>query len=268
YWGQNSYAGVESQKNLGFYCQDHSINAIPVAFVDEFFGPGGLPTINLANSCQNGTFPGTNLLDCRSMSDQIQSCQANNVLVTISLGGGDSTVGFSSDQEAAQFGETIWNLFLGGDSDTRPFGAAILDGVDLDIEQGPSVGYGAFVNKIRTLSSNNTKRYYVSAAPQCQFPDAYVGDALNTAEFDMIYVQVCYTTHRVNVHNVPQQDAWAKNQSHNSDVKVYIGAAASHTAAGSGYVNGSILGDIAIATQRAFSSFGGVMLWDMSQAYS
>ncbi|KAJ7906520.1 glycoside hydrolase family 18 protein [Mycena leptocephala] len=275
-----------SQKDLGAYCQDSNVNAIPIAFVDVFFGSGGVPVINLANSCDNGTFPGTELLDCSGMSGQIQSCQQNDILVTISLGGGNSEVGFTSDIEAEDFAETIWNTFLGGESDTRPFGSAVLDGVDLDIEQGPPLGYAAFVSRIEELSSNSTRKYYISAAPQCQFPDAYVGQALNTVAFDMVYgitshdrlpefIQPCFQFYNnaecgigTSNFNFNQWDAWAKNQSQNPDVKVYIGAAASESAAESGYVNGSVLEEVATQTQRAFTSFGGVMFWDMSQAYA
>lgn len=63
------------------------------------------------------------------------------------------------------------------------------------------------------------------------------------------------------------RDNWAKNTSPNKNVKVYIGAPASSTAAGSGYVDASTLGSIAVATRNQYSSFGGVMLWDASQAY-
>ncbi|KAJ6598739.1 hypothetical protein B0H10DRAFT_1734206, partial [Mycena sp. CBHHK59/15] len=50
YWGQNSYGAAfpnatGSQQNLGIYCQDSSINTIPIAFVDVFFGTGGVPVI-------------------------------------------------------------------------------------------------------------------------------------------------------------------------------------------------------------------------------
>ena len=31
----------------------------------------------------------------------------------------------------------------------------------------------------------------MTAAPQCPFPDAYIGAALNAAPFDHIYVQFC-----------------------------------------------------------------------------
>ncbi|KAJ7851171.1 glycoside hydrolase family 18 protein, partial [Mycena olivaceomarginata] len=268
YWGQNSYSAAfpnaeGSQQDLGIYCQDSNVNIIPIAFVNEFFGRGGVPVINLADSCQNATFPGTDLLDCSGLSGAISSCQDNGILVTISLGGADSTIGFSSNSEAETFAETIWNVFLGGESDTRPFGSAILDGVDLDIEQGSPVGYAAFVDRIRALSADSAKRYYISAAPQCQFPDAYLGHALNTVAFDMIYVQF---------YNNPECGLDTSNWNFNtwypeSNVKIYIGAAASESAAGSGYVSASILGDIASNAQRTFPSFAGVMLWDMSQAY-
>ena len=63
------------------------------------------------------------------------------------------------------------------------------------------------------------------------------------------------------------RDKWAKTISPNKNVKVYIGAPASNTAAGSGFVNVNTLGSIARQTLGNFSSFGGVMLWDASQAF-
>lgn len=63
------------------------------------------------------------------------------------------------------------------------------------------------------------------------------------------------------------RDNWAKETSPNPSVKVYIGAPAASAAAGSGYVDAATLGQIAIETRNNYSSFGGVMLWDASQAY-
>lgn len=53
----------------------------------------------------------------------------------------------------------------------------------------------------------------------------------------------------------------------NPDVKVFIGAPASSSAAGSGYVDASTIATIIEQTSSEYTSFGGVMLWDMSQAY-
>lgn len=63
------------------------------------------------------------------------------------------------------------------------------------------------------------------------------------------------------------RDTWAKTVAVNPNVKIYIGAPASSTAAGAGYVDASTLANIALETRSQYSSFGGVMLWDASQAY-
>lgn len=58
YWGQNSYGAahandtVNFQKTLSFYCNDNAIDVFPLAFLNVFFGPGGAPSLNLANVSQ------------------------------------------------------------------------------------------------------------------------------------------------------------------------------------------------------------------------
>ncbi|KAH9884038.1 hypothetical protein C8Q73DRAFT_661404, partial [Cubamyces lactineus] len=54
YWGQNSYGATHSdtanfQKSLATYCQDDSIDVLPIAFLNVFFGTGGQPSIDLSN---------------------------------------------------------------------------------------------------------------------------------------------------------------------------------------------------------------------------
>ena len=63
-------------------------------------------------------------------------------------------------------------------------------------------------------------------------------------------------------------DNWAKTQSPNKNVKVYVGVAAGPGAAGTGYVPISTLTPIIQSTKNQYSSFGGVMMWDASSAYS
>ena len=67
-------------------------------------------------------------------------------------------------------------------------------------------------------------------------------------------------------HLCSTRDNWAKTVSTNPNVKIYIGAPASSTAGG-GYVDAATLSNIALETRSQYSSFGGVMLWDASQAY-
>lgn len=52
----------------------------------------------------------------------------------------------------------------------------------------------------------------------------------------------------------------------NPNVKIYIGAPASSTAAGQGFLAADALATIAKQMRDSFPSFGGVMLWDASQA--
>ena len=67
----------------------------------------------------------------------------------------------------------------------------ILCSLDLDIESGTPAHYAAFVNQIRSLAAPTGKKYIITAAPQCPYPDAYIGAALNEADFDAVYVQFC-----------------------------------------------------------------------------
>lgn len=64
--------------------------------------------------------------------------------------------------------------------------------IDLDLEQGNSNGFPAFVNQLRTRMNAASKKYYITGAPQCPYPDAVIGNTLNAVGFDAVYVQVCF----------------------------------------------------------------------------
>lgn len=92
------------------------------------------------------------------MAKDIKACQAKGKAVTLSLGGATGVGGFTSDQQAQKFADQVYDIFLGGSSDTRPFGDAVLDGIDLDVEGGTSEGYAAFVDQIRVRTKNAKKK--------------------------------------------------------------------------------------------------------------
>ena len=128
------------------------------------------------NPGENGTFPGTSLINCASLAPDITSCQAKGKIVTLSLGGAEGSFGFQSSSQATAFAHTIWNMFLGGSSATRPFGRAVLDGyalnvgiltfanlcifprIDLDFENGTLDYFATFVNTIRSLEKGADKQ--------------------------------------------------------------------------------------------------------------
>ena len=136
-----------------------------------------------------------------------------------------------------------------------------------------------FANQLRTYyTQDSSKQYYLTAAPQCPFPDrADMAMLHGTVYFDAIWVQfynnycglLSYDPSNPdnNNFNFDTWDNWAHTISKNPNVKVFVGVPASPTAAGSGYLPASQLKPI-IDHVAQFSSFGGVMMWDASQAYA
>ncbi|KAK9387510.1 hypothetical protein V1515DRAFT_579890 [Lipomyces mesembrius] len=278
YWGQNSYGEVGSQLGLASYCQDSTNDIIVLAFLSVFFdSSSGLPEVNFAGSCDGSYFDGTNLLQCPQIAEDIVTCQANGKKVFLSLGGASGSYGFDSDSQADTFATTLWELFGGGSSSTRPFGDAVVDGFDLDIEGGSSAGYAAFVTAMRSYYADYPdKDMYISCAPQCPIPDSFLSDAMVNSYFDFYFVQFFNNycgidqwsgTESTNF-NFGSWDTFAKTASYNTDVKVYLGVAASLTAAGTGYVTIDTLNEAAAQLMSTYSSFGGIMMWDASQAYN
>jgi chitinase len=139
-----------------------------------------------------------------------------------------------------------------------------------------------FANQLRSLMDADTaasgKKWFLTAAPQCPYPDSADNAMLDGAVFfDAVWVQF-YNNYcglqsfdagvsTQKNFNFETWDNWAKTVSLNSGVKVLLGIPGSLSAAGSGYETGSVLASI-ISYCEGFSSFGGVMTWDMSQIYA
>lgn len=87
------------------------------------------------------TIDKTEELKCAIFLLDIKTCQKKGKTVIMSLGGAAGIYGFSNDANAEAFADTLWNIYGGGSSSTRPFGDAVLDGFDLDIEGGGPTGY-------------------------------------------------------------------------------------------------------------------------------
>jgi chitinase len=278
YWGQDSSGNEES---LRTYCTAPSTDIFVIGFVYEFpTAPGSAyPGINFANHCYK-TFDNADplFLNCSdSIAPDITYCQSIGKKILLSFGGAVGTYGFTSDAEAETFATTVWNMFLGGTSTTRPFGSAIIDGVDLDIESGGPTGYAAFITKLRSYFTAQTARTYtISGAPQCVYPDAMLGPgagtALGEAWFDYVWVQFynnyCGVNYYPSEFNFNSWATWASS-SVNPNVQVFIGAPGSQSAAGQGYVTASTLQIIATAVLATYpSNYGGIMLWDAGSAYN
>ncbi|KAF9923518.1 Chitinase 1 [Linnemannia zychae] len=268
YWGQNSvsFSGGD-EGDLSAYCQDDTIDLFVIAFVSQIVN--GAPVLNLANHCET-TFPGSNLLSCPKIAQDIKACQAKGKALVISIGGASGSYSIEDPAAGAAFAEQIWNIFLGGNSATRPFGDAILDGVDLDLESGTNKGYIAFINTLRAKFATSSRNYYITSAPQCPYPDHATQAALDAAWFDLVLVQFYNNYCGVQAYgtgnfNFDTWNNWATTVSINKDVRVLLGVPGGPGAAGSGVIGSSQLTNI-LGNIRSYSNFGGVMMWDAGVA--
>lgn len=281
YWGQNSFGGADSQMDLSNYTDDSHGDLFIISFVHVFFGKGGVPSMDIVHSCDDGTyFPGTDLLYCPQLGEDILASQERGKKVILSLGGAEGNYGFQNDTQAIQFADQIWNVFGNGLSSTRPFGGAVVDGFDLDIEQGSTKGYPAFVKRLRShFSYDSSKDYIITAAPQCPLPDKYLTRALRHSYLDMIFIQYynngCGVTGWKDAgvvdperFNFKEWDEYVRKYSKNSKIKLYLGIPGGRNAAKKGYANPFRVLRVASYLQRRFPRFGGIMVWDASEAWN
>ncbi|KAL5573939.1 hypothetical protein UlMin_023536 [Ulmus minor] len=249
YWGQNGNEGT-----LAETCATGNYDFVNIAFLPTF-GNGQTPVINLAGHCD----PYTN--GCTKLSSDIKACQAKGVKVILSIGGGAGSYYLTSAEDARQVATYLWNNFLGGSSSSRPLGDAILDGIDFDIEGGTNQHWDDLARYLSGYSKKG-KKVYLTAAPQCPFPDAWVGGALKTGLFDYVWVQFynnppCqYSGDITNLEN-----AWKQWTSDIPATKIFLGLPAAPAAAGSGFIPVADLTSKVLPAIKGSSNYGGVMLW-------
>jgi chitinase len=138
YFGQTDKTGLTS---LETQCADPSIDIVILSFITKNnYKNSGYPELNFGAACGGQTdamvSQGPGLLRCYQLETMIQNCQTTyGKKVMVSIGGATHGVSFTSDQDATNFGNSIWKIFGPKDSsissDLRPFGEAVIDGFDL-----------------------------------------------------------------------------------------------------------------------------------------
>ncbi|XP_003569375.3 acidic endochitinase [Brachypodium distachyon] len=254
YWGQNGNEGT-----LAETCGTGNYAFVNIAFLCSFGAPGETPQLNLAGHCD----PYSDA--CTNLTADINACQSQGVKVMLSIGGGAGGYSLDSEKDAADLALYIWDNFLGGTgSSKRPLGDAVLDGVDFDIEGGNPDYYGALAAHLKSYGGKaGKKEVYLSAAPQCPFPDQWVGKALDTGLFDYVWVQF--------YNNPPCQyaqgsttnlmDSWKQWTSGIHAKYIFLGLPAAPAAAGSGFIPAASLESQVLPALKGSSKYGGVMLW-------
>ncbi|XP_042496124.1 acidic endochitinase-like [Macadamia integrifolia] len=261
YWGQNGNEGTLNQT-----CATGNYTYVNLSFLIKF-GGGQTPVLNLAGHCDPPSG------GCTILSSQIKYCQSLGLKVMLSLGGGVGNYSLTSKQDAKNVSKYLWNNYLGGNSSSRPLGDAILDGIDFDIELGSKKYWGYLARHLKK-HSKPCKEVYLTAAPQCPYPDKYLGHALNTSLFDYVWVQFynnpsCEYTSG-NVTNI--LNSWKLWTSTVPAKKFFLGLPASSDAAGSGFIPADVLTSQILPVIKTSPKYGGVMLWsryyDLLSGYS
>ncbi|XP_058183688.1 hevamine-A-like [Rhododendron vialii] len=175
--------GVE---DLTAVCATGRFAYVNIAFLD-IFGNGQTPSLAQPNQC-NTTTNG-----CTIITNQIRHCQRKGIKVMLSIGGNVGDYSLSSKADAKNVSLYLWNNYLGGFSPNRPFGAAVLDGIDFYIKQSFDLYWDDLARYLHGFSKCGKKKVYLSAAPGCGYPDSSLGKALKTGLFDFVWV-LYYTT--------------------------------------------------------------------------
>ncbi|CAN1258694.1 Acidic endochitinase [Linum perenne] len=211
--GISIYWGQNGQEGtLSETCATGNYQYVNIAFLSSF-GNGQPPQINLAGHCDP-----TN-----------SGCAGIKVL--LSIGGGAGGYDLASTQDAEQVATYLWDNFLGGHSSKS--------------EGGTNMYWDDLA---RSLKSHNEK-IILSAAPQCPFPDAWIGNALKTGLF--------YSSGSIS--NL--EDAWKQWTSAIPAKKIFLGLPAAPDAAGSGFIPANDLESQILPAIKDTSKYGGVMLW-------
>jgi chitinase len=299
YWGQGP-----NQGSLQDVCKNPNVDIVNIGFINVFpdQGKGGYPGSNFGNACGSDvyTYKGTKTQlysNCPDIGTDIAICQqVYGKKVLLSIGGGYPTNYFiKDDTSAVNFANFLWGAFgpvksewtsTGG---PRPFGDAVVDGFDFDIESelssAPTVNGKAlsnyktngYVKMITTFKKtlypqDAMKPYYISGAPQCIVPDQHFAGVVENAWFDFLFVQyyntaACSARQAITSGTFKGYNDWTGVKSLNGDIKLFVGLPGSTAAASNAsyYLQPS---EVKTLVSKVYSNtrFGGIMVWEATYA--
>lgn len=282
YWGQNAMEGSLRQA-----CESNLYSTVIISFL-TYSHSGRNYKLDLADH------------PWHPVGDDIKYCQYRGILVLLAITVEEDTGGkysVPSKDEAIELGKHVWDNYLGGQSPHRPFGDAVLDGIDFyDIKLGDmdkhidehkkhdddpeKHDHSKHLDDLAMFLkeySKGKKKVWITATPQClPFPDhpAVIGDALRSGIIDRVHVlfynnPFCsyrYDNEAAFTHTWNQ---WASSLPKSS---VYLGLPASPHAAWTGYVDPETMVSKVLPIVQRSHNYGGVALWnrfwDVQTGYS
>ncbi|XP_021297304.1 acidic endochitinase-like [Herrania umbratica] len=250
YLGQNLNEGTLKEA-----CDTGTYNIINIAFLNVF-GGGQTPSMDLAGHCYQPS--GT----CVIFGEQITYCQGLGIKVLLSLGGAIGTYGLTSKDDAQSVADYLWNTFLEGRTCAGPLGDATLDGIDFAIVKEETSNL--YYHDLARFLKEKSESVYLSAAPQCPFPDHYLGAAIDTGLFDFVWVQF-YNNPPCQYHDGVADDlikSWNQWTTSINVTNIFMGLPAAENAAYSGgYIPvGNLTADVLPVIENS-AKYGGLMLW-------
>ncbi|XP_031573002.1 acidic endochitinase-like [Actinia tenebrosa] len=289
YWGQNGAGPANGPSNyersLAETCRTTKYDIIAVSFVIIFWdsrNKDSLPSLNFAYHCEKSISPQYPfLLRCPKIEEGIKVCQGLGKKVIMSVGGatGDGTL--PTPAKARELAQTFYDLFLGGSRmdgslNLRPFGSAVMDGIDLDIEGGRGDNYGDFIKEMRRImDADQSKVYLLTGAPQCPYPDHHLGPGGNSGlelageDMDHLYIQFYNNYCHTGAGNwfdstLKQWLDFSKSRSPRGPL-IFIGMpAATGGASGAHFYRPPAELRALYQKVRDLPGIGGIMLWDVS----
>lgn len=247
------------------------------------------PTNSPTSSWPSPNSGGFSMLSCLNIGQDIATCQSLGKRVILVISPYDS---LADDAAGVKSAENVWNYFLGGTTQYRPFGnAAVLDGVDLHIWNNNAVGYVSFLTTLKQLMNSDTSRsYLIAASPKCVYPDYALNYPISTTDstprvlttnpelFDYIIP--------LGINN-PAQCGWGINKAgfweafniwsrqlyaQNPDIKMIVGITSYYNPAYAQATEGDYIPVAELISSKFVSTlaknnsvnFGGVALWDTS----
>lgn len=184
YWGQDLarsqyWEATKQEPSLSTLCSTRHYNVYHIKGILSYSAVNNLPGLDLSIHCQ---FPanafsgwpktsanGFSLISCPSVGKDVATCQKLGKKIMLSIDPTDfMSMDPNSPKNPLQVAQNIWDLFLGGTSQYRPFGASVVDGIDLHIWNNNNIGVNLLATTLRNLMGD---QYLLTITTRCQFPD-------------------------------------------------------------------------------------------------
>ncbi|XP_052162600.1 xylanase inhibitor protein 1-like [Oryza glaberrima] len=257
FWGRNKDEG-----SLREACDTGLYTMVVMSFLNVYGARGGEYRLDLAGHPVGG------------IGGDVKHCQRKGVLVSLAIGGGAYSL--PTNQSALDLFEHLWNTYLGGGGGkgaveaARPFGDAVLDGVDFFLDRAtPAERYDVLATELAKRGKPPRRALHLTATTRCAFPDRGAARALATGAFERVHVRF-YGGGGGGDDNctVYWEDAWDRWTAAYPRSRIYFGLPAAPAVAEeeqdgrSGYVYPKTLYYRYVPELQKAANYGGFMIWD------